>query len=231
MPIERSISEVLEAHGEAIRRDIRKCVPATVTAVSAALQTVDVQIAINDVLYTDMGDGVDMGAASLANVPLGCLRGGGFFLWVPVAVGDSVLLIFSDASADTWRAGDGSPKPPGFAGLHTADSPFAIPMFAPDAKGLGSPVTAATKMMLGRDVATEQIRISDTAIELGSPAVDAVALASKVDAINTLLKAFATAMGAVPPAGPLAPLAAAITAATALNTGIVPTGSLLVKCG
>jgi hypothetical protein len=182
MPIQRSPAEIFGAFGDALKADIRKCVPATITQVHADRQTVDVQVATNDLLFDDLGNPVSMPAPSISDVPLGCLRGGGFFIWVPVQVGDSVLLVFSDQSADTWRSGTGAPQDPGFAGKHTADSPFAIPAWAPDNKMLQSPPQDAGKVIIGMDGAAAQIKISATDIELGAQAADYVALASKVDA-------------------------------------------------
>jgi hypothetical protein len=239
MPIERSLPEIFKTFGDALKHDIRKVMPATVTAVNAAAQTVDVQIATNNLLFTDLGDAIEEDAASLSGVPLGCLRGGGFMIWLPVAVGDSVLLVFSDLSADTWLAGDGTPQAPGFMGVHTSDSPFAIPMFAPTAKTLASPAAEPGSLIIGKDGATAQIRLTAANIELGGPAgtplTDFVALASKVDANTVLLQTVATALGAgalTVAAGFTASQSAAVVAACAAATsGIVPTGSTLVKSG
>lgn len=182
MPVNRSPAEIFGAFGDALKSDIRKCVPATITTVHADRQTVDVQVATNELLFDDMGNALSLPAPSFSDVPLACMRGGGFFCWMPVAVGDSVLLVYTDQSADTWRSGDGTPQDPGFAGKHTADSPFAIPAWAPDAKMLSSPAGDAGKVIIGKDGGSAQIKISASDIELGASAGDFVALASKVDA-------------------------------------------------
>lgn len=195
MPLRRTLAEILGQHADALKADIRKCVPATVTAVHPDRQTVDVQLGTQNILFDDLGDITVEDATSIADVPLGCLRGGGFFVWVPVTVGDSVLLVYSDLSADTWRSGDGSPQPPGFAGRHTADSAFALPMYAPDAKALASPQTDANKVIIGKDGGSTQIKISGSDIELGAAVTDYVALASKIDSFINL---FVTA----PPGAP-----------------------------
>ena len=128
MPHERTLSEVLLNFGDQLKNDMKKCCPATVTAVHPSTtadyagQTVDVQVATLNVVFDELGTAIQEPPISFANVPLGCLRGGGFLVWLPVTVGDSVLLIFSDLSADSWRAGDGSSQPPGFVGKHTTDS-------------------------------------------------------------------------------------------------------------
>lgn len=178
MPLDRSPAETFGRFADALKHDMRKCLPATVTAVHADRQTVDVQVAVNALLFDDLGNAFQEDAPSLSDVPLGVMRGGGFLVWVPVAVGDSVLLVFSDLSTDTWRAGDGTPQAPGWAGMHTHDSPFALPCVAPDARMLTS--TPTDKLVIGKDGTDEQIVISASDIKLGASAVDFVALASKV---------------------------------------------------
>lgn len=166
MPLNRSPAEILGAWADNLKADIRKCVPATVTAVDTSKQTVDVQVAVNDLLFDDLGNAVSMPAPSISGVPLACLRGGGMVVWLPVAVGDSVLLIFADQSADTWRVGVAPPCDPGFAGKHTADSAFAIPAFAPDTTPLASP--AAGKLVIGQDAAPGfQMVIDAGSIDVG----------------------------------------------------------------
>ena len=183
MPLDRSTEEILAFHMDATKNEIKKCVPATVTAVHLDRQTVDLQVAINNPVNDDLGNVFTEPAPSISDVPYGAVRGGGFMVWIPPAVGDSVLLICSDISADTWRAGDGTAQDPGFVGKHTFDSPFAIPMFDRDSKFFADPAlsSAAGKVIIGKDGAAAQIRISATDIELGNNTTDAIALASKVD--------------------------------------------------
>lgn len=188
MPLQRSLQEILNSHADAIRADMRKVLPGTVTAVHAARQTVDVQLAVNAVLFDDLGTAVSVPAPSVTDVPLGVMRGGGFLVWVPVAVGDSVLLIFSDLSVDTWRASqDGNPVDPGGVGQHTHDSPFAMPCVSPDRGFLTS--TPTDNMVIGKDGTDEQIVISSSDIKLGAGASQAVALCTLIDLLITTLVA------------------------------------------
>jgi hypothetical protein len=194
--------EILRTHGDSLKGEIRKCLPATVTAVHPSRQTVDVQLGVNAVMFDELGTTVGVPAPSISEVPLGVLRGGGFLIWVPVAVGDYVLLIFSDLSCDTWRAlpagSAGNPVDPGFVGQHTHDSPFAIPMVAPDAKAFVSPGT--DRVIIGKDNSDEQISIGASDIELGRGATDFVGLASKIDANLTTLNTYLSTL-ALPVSG------------------------------
>jgi Phage protein Gp138 N-terminal domain len=177
MPFERTIGEIFGAHGDALKDDIKVCLPATITAVHAATQTVDVQIAIKNPLFDEFGKVTYENQISVTDVPCGVMRGGGFYIWLPVAIGDSVLLMFSDLSMDTWRLGGNTP---GWLGKHTHDSPIAIPCIAPDAKAFADIAAASGKVVIGKDGSQAQIRLSATDIELGAAAADFVALASKV---------------------------------------------------
>lgn len=227
MPYSRTVAEVLNAHGDTIKDEIRKVLPATVTAVNPALQTVDVIVGVQNPLFDEYGNVSYEVLPALSNVPLACLRGGGFFVWLPVIPGDTVLLVFSDLSLDTWRVGTGATAvEPGWAGKHTADSPIAIPIIVPDAKVSLGPSADPTKLIVGKDGSAAQIKVSATDIELGALATDAVALASKVDAIFT---AIATATPVAGDGG--AAIIAAVADALAALTPPGSTASLLVKSG
>lgn len=183
MPYTPSMADILASHAEGVLNGLKKCVPATVTAVhfndTPKRQTIDCQVSIENYVFDPIGNAYAEPAPSFQDIPYGFARGAGFMVWVPCAVGDSVLLVFSDLSCDVWRAGDGSPQPPGFVGKHTHDSPFAIPFFAPDAKMLADP--GGDKVIIGQDGGQAQIRVSASDIELGTLATDFVALASKVE--------------------------------------------------
>lgn len=188
---ERTLTECFLAHGDAVRDSMRKVLPAIVTATHG--RTVDVQLAIKNPLLRD-DEVVFEDAPTICDVPWGTLAGGGFVVWVPPAVGNQCLLVFSDLSTDTWRDSDGSqPVAPGFIGKHTMDSPLAVPMFRPDAMAVQS--APANAVVIGQDGGSSQIAISGSDIFVGQSATQALALAPFIDAF---IKAFLTA---VPTAG------------------------------
>jgi hypothetical protein len=191
MALDRSLEEIFALHWEACKYDLHKCIPATVTAVNAGAQTVDVQIAVNGLIFDELGTAISVPAFSITSVPLGTLRGGGFFLWLPVVTGDSVMLHFTDRSMDNWSAGDGSATDPGCVSQHSADSCYAVPMIAPSKKALTSPGAGA--LALGVDGSDEQIVISTSDVKIGRGASNYVALANLVatelSAIKTVLAA------------------------------------------
>jgi hypothetical protein len=180
MPVERDLAEVQAATQDVLLEGIRKVAVGFITAVHG--QFVDVQLVTNVPLFDETTGTTFEAAPALGGVPVCAIRGGGFLVWVPPSVNDSVLVIYTDLSYDSWRTSDGKTLVnPGWCGRHTADSPFAIPMVAPDAKQLGSGADSS-KLVIGKDNSSAQIKISGSDIELGNPAADFVALATKVNA-------------------------------------------------
>ena len=195
MPIEHSDIEIHLAAQDALRDDLRVALPCTVTAVHADSGTVDCQPAILNPLTDEDGRLSYETLPGLPGVPLACLRGGGFFLYLPVTVGDSVLVIFTDLSTDSWRAAQAGPQPvrPIVVGKHTAAGCYAIPCIAPDGAWLEQPRSSSGVVTIGKDNSDQQITISGTDIELGRGATDFVALASKVDTeLGKIATAFST---------------------------------------
>ncbi len=228
MPLERSLAEVFHTFHDAVRDDMRKCIPAVVVAVHPDRQTVDVQPTVQNVLFDEFGNASHESLPGLSDVPIGVMRGGGFFVWLPVAVGDSVLLVFSDLSTDTWRASNGQkPSQPGWSGKHTPDSPFAIPCIAPDASFFADPNADPGKVIIGKDGSQAQIRLSATEIELGATHGGNMALAAKIDSLINVIVATYTASGTETG---FAALVAALATWKGLNWVASPTvGSSLVK--
>lgn len=211
MPYDRSDAEVLQAQHERTKDEIRKVLLATVVRVHPDRQTVDVKTAIQNPLADEYGNLTFEDTISYFDVPLGVMRGGGMFIWLPVVPGDSVMLVWSDLSYDSWRSGSGTA--PGWVGKHTTDSPFAIPWCAPDAKMFADPNNDPNKIILGKDGGAAQIRLSTSDIELGVNPVDHAALSSKVDAgfssvvgaLNAFITVYDTHTHPTAAAGPPSP--------------------------
>lgn len=147
----------------------------------------------------------------LPNVPVLQPRAGGFFVHLPVVVGDTVLVVFTSDSFAMWRE-SGAVTNPGDLRRHSLSNAVAIPGVFP------------AKLALA-DIPTNEAVLGGGVFRVGAASADFVALAAKVDtAIANLQQAFdghthATAMG---PSGPPAPTAAvgaqASTAATKLKS-------------
>ena len=218
MPLPRELSEVQSATRDIVLEGVRKVAVGFVTKVNG--QFVDVQLCTTNPLFDETKGTTFESPPILGNVPWCSTRGGGFIVWVPPLAGDSCLIIYTDISYDSWRQSDGkSQVNPGWCGRHTADSPFAIPMIAPDTR----PITDAVPgtVVIGQDGGNGQIRISSTEIDLGFPATDAVALASRVMTELGKIKVALTTIVTTCPAG------AGTGTATYLPAAVAST---LVKC-
>lgn len=77
--------------------ELHTAMPAIVQAFDPDLNTVDVQPAIKE----DFGQG-PVALPRLNAVPVAFPQGGGGILSFPIAVGDTVLLVFSERSIDQW---------------------------------------------------------------------------------------------------------------------------------
>lgn len=98
------LSEVM---AEAIE-DVHTAIPARVTRYDGARQQADLQPLIKVAHLDEAGERVTATLPVVRNCPVQFPGGGGFTLIYPVAVGDTGLLIFSEASLDKWlSSGDG----------------------------------------------------------------------------------------------------------------------------
>lgn len=215
MPLTPTLLDVLKTHGDSIKDDLRKVLPGTVIAVHADTQKIDVQIAIDNPLFDQFNNVEFESLPSLKDVPLATLRGGKFFVWMPVEVGDSVLLLFSDLAMDTWLASTpgGDSVQPAWVGKHTSASPVAIPCIAPDSAKFDDIDALKGKLVIGKDGAVGQIIVDGTEIDFGHTTTSFIALAdglkAQLDLIKTALDTVAFALnaqGAIFSALPVVPI-------------------------
>lgn len=204
--------------------------------------TADVQPAVHDVrLDTDSGERISEPWPVLAKIPVLFPKFGGYYMAGPMSQGDHVILIALDLDPTVHRL-NGNAADPVDVRRHGGQYWIAIPGDITDPGG----VTAPSVFTCGH-IGGPVIQIDGSKVYLGGTSVtDALALASKVDAIMVLLKtlstSLATAMGvlatAATPAGPMhsagpdaGDYTAVGSAATALAAGIATVASSLVKSG
>lgn len=225
-----TLAEVLTSAIDSRLADTYHILPGIVVAYYPNTQEADIQIAVNDPRF-------DPDSEVLATEPwpiypkmkVAWPRFGGFTMLGQLAVGDPVQVFFQDLDDSAFRA-TSQRSDPVRTRRHGSDSAFCTAWSLTDGVAVDGNAAA---MVVGQDGGLAQIRFTNTAIQLGRTGADFVALASKVDAINTLLKAFANAIAAgalTVAAGYTAPQSAAVqSTATALAAGVLPTGSTLVK--
>lgn len=95
------VTEAIQAAMENAGTDIRVALPSIVKAWDAEQQTVDVQLALREVI---LGDGTEreVEIPMLVDVPVVMPRAGGYSLVFAPEAGDECLVVFSDLCIDSW---------------------------------------------------------------------------------------------------------------------------------
>jgi len=183
--------------------ELHVCLPATVESYDPANQTIDVVPSV----------GADQGVIS--QVPLMFPAAGGHALTLPVARGDRVLLVFSDASLDEWWTGRATT--PADARSHARTDCFALLGGRPGSAPLAN-VDPSRAVFGASDSTSPRIAVSGSDIHLGVghgvSATESVILGTT---FKVAFDAFVTSLCAC--VGPLSPIA---TAATTLQTALTP---------
>jgi hypothetical protein len=173
IPRTPSLAQVIQLALDRRCANLHVAVPARVERYDSAKQQIDAQPLVKD-RYTDDEDEVQTERLPVVtNVPLVFPGAGPWAVVFPVAVGDTVLLVFSDASLDVWLAQGGEVDPLDMRRHHLSDA-VAIPGLRPFSAPL--PGAGGSTMVIGKP---------------GDP-TDAVALAAKVDQALTNVKAWLT---------------------------------------
>lgn len=159
--------------------EVHVALPASIEKYDETNQKIDAKPLLKRNVVLSDGSEVLEELPVITDVPVQFPRGGGFFMSLPLAVGDHVLLVFNERSIDKFTQGDGSDTDPTDVRMHDLSDAVAIPGFYPFGKSLADAHTG--NMVLGKD-GDIQIHIKPGGeIHLGSEnAADFVALAQKV---------------------------------------------------
>jgi hypothetical protein len=205
-----SIAKTVRAGVEARVAGLRVCTVARVEAYDPERQLIDAQPLVLETFEHEGEEHVER-LPVIRNVPVCFPGGGGFALLFPVAVGDTVLLVFADRSLDKWKSYGGEQHPREPRRHHLSDAiavpglrSFAEPL--PDAPGMFDPAPHAKLADVGGVGVYVSRAPGGTEVRLGdaNPG-DAVALASKVEArLSALEQAFALHTH-LTPTGPTSP--------------------------
>lgn len=114
--------------------DLHTCMPGEIVGVREgkdARQFVDVLPTIQRAVIDEAGVQIDEAYPVIPMVPVGYMQGGGFFVSLPLKVGDIVLIVFAERSLDAWietaKLGGKSPVVPGDLSMHTLQGAIALP--------------------------------------------------------------------------------------------------------
>ncbi len=183
--ISPTLAEVIRAALDSRLLDLHTALPGRVVSYDSDAQTADIRPMVRRALRDEDGEKVLEDLPVVPKVPVQWPRGGGFFLSMPLAEGDSGLLVFSERSIDRWRS-TGEAADPGDQRTHGLSGAVFIPGVFPSAGALED--ASGTVVVLGRDgTAAAQIRVTSTEIQLGGAAA-AIARADRVEAELTALK-------------------------------------------
>jgi hypothetical protein len=222
---------------DGVRAHLNELMTATVgkvTAYNPLFDTVDVLPMILRPFSQD-GETVHEELPILPDIPIVWPRAGGYILHMPIAQGDTVLLVFSHDCTDGWRE-TGAQSAPGDLRRHSLSNAVAVPGVFPQTAPLSAdPTQAASRLaglVIGQEGTTNQIEVSDLGIALGHLAVMPVALAPPVVSLLAAVSVWVAAVQAalvapsnVLPAlvgATLAPATAALTAAVTSLSATVP---------
>ena len=198
MALDPSDSEVIR---DAITARLGEVWTATIGRVQkydAVTQTADILPVVRRAIQA--GDGT-IGHEELPvipNVPVLQARAGGFFVNLPVDVGDTMLVVFTSSSFQMWRE-SGSVVDPGDLRRHSLSNAIAIPGVFPSTKPI-SPVDAAASAggaaILG-EIGGAQLRFGPLGIEFAPSGVTPIAPVALAPAVLTAFAALATYVAAL----------------------------------
>lgn len=163
------LSELIRLALDSRFAECRVSLPGKVVKYDRATQRADVQPVVREAVPKRDGSTELEELPIIPNVPVAWIRGGGYWIQLPLAAGDHVDLVFQDVDISRWRE-TGALSDPGDLTRHGLSYPVAYPVIAPDADALPE---------IGDD---EAVIDGPTLIRLGGPSADYVALAAKVDA-------------------------------------------------
>jgi hypothetical protein len=218
--------------------DLHTCMPGEVVAVRASAddkrQFVDVLPMLKRAVIDEDGEPRDEALPLLQMVPVGYMQGGGFFLSVPLRVGDVVLLVFAERSLDSWiqtaSPGARTPATPGDLSTHTLQGAIALP-YGPRPRAALLVGVDAGDMVVGTESGTILARFKGDGSVVFAEGINFVALANLVAIelarlqadLTTLKAAVQVGFNTVYPSGPAAGATQGSAAAGAFAAAFSPT--------
>lgn len=183
MPLPVSLPELLEAASVATLERVHTVLPARVLRFYPDKQAADIEYLVKASYVNAEGVRESFDLPNIAEAPVAYLRGGGFFFAAPLAPGDAVWAWTTEEAIGHWRVS--GEKSEGNLWRFAAGSVFVLPGAFAMSAALGD--VSATELVLGRDGAAQQIRISASEIRLGKTASQAVALAPNIETALALI--------------------------------------------
>ncbi len=160
-----TLAEVLRAAITAQLGNVHIALPARIEQYDEAEQKINAKPLLqNNVILSDGTEADPDVLPCINNVPVVFPRGGGFFMSLPLAVGDHVLLIFNERSIDKFLQGDGGDTNPTDVRMHDLSDAVAIPGFYPFGSSLAD--ADPDNIVIGKENGV-QVHVAEDKIELG----------------------------------------------------------------
>ena len=128
--------------------DVHTAIPGRVESYDADRQVANVKPMLRRVLRSEEMDRITEELPVIPCVPVAWLKGGGAFVTLPLAVGDTGLLVFSEHLIDRWRA-TGEDVDPGDLRRHDLSGAVFYPGLSTAANRIQN--SSSTEMRFGLD--------------------------------------------------------------------------------
>lgn len=163
------LGEVLDKKIRLALEDLCVSCPATVQSYDPATQLATVRVDLKRAAEDADGNELIESVGVISNVPVVFPGGGGFAVTFPLAVDDTVLLVFADRSIDRWKT-QGGEVDPGFLHSHNLSDAFALAGVRNAVNKLQN--AASDRLRLGKDGGpTVEITTTDVILNEGAAKV------------------------------------------------------------
>lgn len=184
---EPTLADAVRAFVSRCLGEVHTAIPGRVESYDATLQRVSIQPVIKEAFEDETGERVVARLPVIPGVPVQWPQGGGYFISFPLEVGDTGLLLFSQASLDVWLSEGGEVDPLDDRRFHLTDG-----IFIPGVRSFKAPLSEASgdHAVFGKQSGL-QIHITETSINLGSNNGANLEFAALGESVATYLNALA----------------------------------------
>lgn len=144
-----TLEEVIRAALAAAQGRIHTALPGRIESYDSERQCANVQPLIQNITLTGEGEDLVETLPIINDVPVVFPRGGGFFISLPLAKGDYVLLVFNERSIDKFVTGSGGVTDPLDPRQHNLSDAVAFAGFYPFAQSIED--SNGEDLVLGKD--------------------------------------------------------------------------------
>lgn len=179
--------------------EVHTAIPGRVERYDAATQRADVQPLVQRAVPRVDGGTLLESLPVVRSVPVLWPHAGGYFVHLPLAAGDDVLLVVSEVDPSRYLE-SGQPGAPIDRRRHHLSHAFAIPGVHPNAGALVAGDALEGELVIGREGEGPLVRVTESAIKIGRNATEKAAKAAPTAARLTALEGAINALVNATPA-------------------------------